>query len=398
MTPSLTSYALSQGIPGFDPEECVQAPLKNPKVRFRKLAVEDDALRARLLEAVDRVLRSGQLIMGQEVLEFERRIAEACGRRQGVGVASGTSALFLALAAHGIGSGDEVITTPLSALGSVNCIAVAGATPVFVDVASDLNIDAALIEAAITPRTKAILPVHYTGRLCDMGRILDIARRHNLIVVEDASQAWGARCHLGSAGGLGDVSAISISQMKILNSYGEGGIVLTDSAEMAERLVSLRYLGSVNREICIEPHLNHKIDTIQAAMTLVAFDQAEPSIARRLDIARRYHEGLSDLVTCPEPPAGADDRRCVFFDYTIATPHRKMLRRWMEEKGVEVKIRHPLHFGQQPCYQHLSSAADLPMATRLVGEILSLPIHEKLTDDEIAYVIKSVTGFFRQGI
>lgn len=390
-----SAYAIDTMLPDFDIDELVQPPLTNPRVRFRNLAVTDDALRNKLLAAVDRVLRNGQLVMGADVIELEHRVAEYCGTSHCVSVASGTSALFVALAALGIGPGDEVITTPMSALGTVNCIAVAGATPVFADVREDLNIDPDDIERAITPRTKAILPVHYTGRLCDMDRIMAIAHRHGLVVLEDASQAWGAENHLGRAGGIADVGAISISQMKILNSYGEAGVVLLNDKALAEKMVSIRYLGSVNREVCLQPHLNHKIDTIQAAMALAAWDQAEMSIRRRLEIARRYHAGLHGLVQCPPPPSSPDDRTCVFFDYTIITPHRKALRQWMEKEGIEVKIRHPLHFGQQPCYRHICTRP-LPVATRLVDQILSLPIHEKMSDTEVDCVIVAAAGYFAQ--
>lgn len=389
----LSAYATDDVLEGFDLQELIQPPLTAPRVRFRNLAVEDDGLRQKLLAAVDRVLQSGQLIMGSEVQALEQRIAQYCGSSHCIGVSSGTSAIFMALEAYGIGQGDEVITTPMSAISTANAIAVTGANPVFVDVADDLNIDAELIEAAITPRTKAIVPVHYTGRLCDMDRITAIAKAHGLVVIEDASQAWGAKNHLGVAGALADVAAISISQMKILNSYGEAGVILTKDAALAEKMLLLRYLGTVNREVCLVPFLNHKIDALQAAMVMAGFDCVEPNIQRRLEIARRYHDGLSEVVTCPEPPSSMDDRRCVFFDYTIATPHRSALRLWMEEKGVEVKIRHPLTFADQPCYKHLPPR-DLPNASRLVHEILSLPIHEKLTDEDVDYVIQSALSYF----
>ena len=391
----LSAFALGESLEGFDLQELIQPPLDNPKVRFRNLAVENDELRANLLAAVDEVLKSGQLIMGAAVRDMEAKLADYCHAGHCIGVSSGTSAIYVALAAKGIGPGDEVITTPLSAIGTATAITATGATPVFVDIGEDLNINADLIEGAITPKTKAILPVHYTGRLCDMDTIMSVAKKHDLLVVEDASQAWGAKNHLGYAGAIGDSGAISTSQMKILNSYGEAGIILTSDKDYADQMVSIRYLGMVNREVCVFPTMNHKIDTIQAAMMMAGFNLVEGYIQRRLEIAMRYHEGLHDVVNCPEPPNSLDDRKCVFFDYTFNTPERSKLRLWMEEKGVEVKIRHPLSFIDQPCFEHLTKP-DAPLVQRMVHEILSLPIHEKMTDDDVDYVIDAARSYFTQ--
>ncbi len=388
-----SAYATQDLLSDYDSKELFQPPLDSPKVRFRNLAVENAEHRQKLLEAVDRVLQNGHLIMGAEVKELESRIAQYCKSKYSIGVSTGTSALYLSLRALGVCEGDEVITTPMSALGTANSIAVIGAKPVFVDVGEDLNINPDAIEASITDKTKAILPVHYTGRMADMTRIIEIAKRHDLKVLEDASQAWGAECALGIAGSIGDLGAISISQMKILNTYGEAGVILCQNKEMQEKLLSLRHLGSVNRELCVDPQLNHKIDTIQAAMGMVDFDYVDAKIKRRLEIAMRYHQGLSEYVICPVPPKDVNDRTCVFFDYTIQTPHRKALKQWMERAGVEVKIRHPLHFGEQPCYREMTEN-ELPVATRLVNEILSLPIHEKLNDDDVDYVIDTARKFF----
>ncbi|MEP0338259.1 MAG: DegT/DnrJ/EryC1/StrS family aminotransferase [Alphaproteobacteria bacterium] len=390
----LTSYVIENVLPDFDLNELVQPPLEDPKVRFRNLAIDDPVLRARLLDAVDDALRNGQLVMGAQVEQLEHRIASYCGVPHCVGVGSGTSAVYITLASLNVGQGDEVITTPLTAVAATNAISATGATPVFVDIGEDLNFDADLIEGAISPRTKAILAVHNTGRICDMEKIMAIAADRGLWVVEDASQAWGAECALGRAGSLGHAAAISISQMKILNSYGEAGVTLTRDPDLAREMVLRRSSGLVNREVCLEPHLNHKIDTIQAAMTLASFDEAENKIRRRLEIARSYYDALADVVACPEPPADINDRRSVFFDFTISTPERKALRRWMEDKGVEVKVRHPLTIADQPCYRGLPTRRPLPVASRLVGEILSLPIHERLSDNDVGYVIECILDFF----
>lgn len=388
---------LADDIPaGLDLSELLQSPLRDPKVRFRDLAVSDPALRRRLLAAVDEVLRDGRLLMGPAVERFERVIADYCGARYCIGVSSGTDAVFLALRGFGIGAGDEVIVPALSWVATANAVAVTGAVPVFVDVGEDLNIDPGQIETAITPRTRAIVPVHYTGRLYDTSAVQAVATRHGLRVIEDAAQAFGASIDGRRAGGFGDAAGFSLNPMKIFPGYGEVGAVLMNDAAIERRIKSLRYLGTINKEVCIEPSLNFKVDTLQAAMMLVSFDQLDPGIERRLVIATRYTQALEEFVRCPQAPATPDDRTCVYFDYTIVTPRRAELRRFLEGHGIEVKIRHPLLLPDHPCYRHLDRPP-LPVAERLVKQILSLPIHEKLTDSQVEYVIDCVTEFFRSG-
>jgi dTDP-4-amino-4,6-dideoxygalactose transaminase len=372
--------------------DLLQPAPPNPKVRYRDLSIADPELRARLLAVVDALLRDGRLLMGPAVEQWEQLIADYCGTRYCVGVSSGTDAIYLALRAFDIGPGDEVIVPAMSWVATANAVAVAGATPVFVDVGDDLTIDVADAEAAITPKTRAILPVHYTGRLCDMTSIGALAERHGLLVIEDAAQAFGAADGAGRAGGFGHAAAFSLNPMKVFPGFGEVGAVLVDDLEICERLRALRYLGTVNKEVCVEPSLNHKIDTIQAAMMLVSYECVEPALVRRLQIASRYCQRLGDLVGCPEAPRSLADRRSVFFDYTITTPRRTDMRRFLEDRGIEVKIRHPLLMSQQPAYRHLNPRP-LPNAEYLVGRILSLPIHEKLTDDQVDYVAEQVVNF-----
>jgi dTDP-4-amino-4,6-dideoxygalactose transaminase len=384
--------SMLDGMPEDVVGDLLQPALPNPKVRYRDLSIQDPELRARLLNVVDELLRDGRLLMGPAVEQWEELIASYCGARYCVGVSSGTNAIYLALRAFDIGPGDEVIVPAMSWIATANAVVVAGATPVFVDVGDDLNIDVSDAEAAITPRTRAILPVHYTGRLCDMTSIGALAARHGLLVIEDAAQAFGAADAGKRAGGFGDAAAFSLNPMKVFPGFGEVGAVLVDDPKIYERLRALRYLGTVNKEICVEPSLNHKIDTIQAAMMLVSYDGVEPALVRRIEIASRYCRRLKDLVGCPEAPRSVADRRSVFFDYTITTPQRTDLRRFLEARGIEVKIRHPLLMSQQPAYRHLNPRP-LPRAEYLVKRILSLPIHEKLDDGQIDYVSEQVANF-----
>ena len=360
-------------------------------VRFRDLSVSDAALRAELLGAVDRVLAHGQILLGPEVAEFEAMVAEDCGRKFCVGFASGSDALFLALKALEIGAGDEVITTPLSWIATLNAIHLTGATAVFADIGADMNIDPERIKAAIGPNTRAIVPVHFNGRLCDMAAIGKIAREHDLLVIEDAAQAYGANREGRAAGSFGDAAAFSFNPMKVLPGYGESGAVVTDDPAVRDRLSALRYLGMVDREVCRWPGLNAKIDTLQAAMLLVSRRHFEKAVVRRLEIARTYTTELGTVATCPQVPEGSD-RPSVFFDYQILVEEREALREYLAGRGIETKIKHWPLMPDQPAYA-ATGRPPLPVAERLVQRNLCLPIHEKMSDADVAYVIEAVRAF-----
>lgn len=363
------------------------------RVRYRDLSVPEGEFRSRLVATFERVLSHGQLIMGREVEEFERTVADYCGKSFSVGVASGTSAIYLALKALGVGPGDEVITTPMSWIATLNSISATGATPVFADIGNDLNIDPAVIEDLITPKTRAIVPVHYTGRLCDMDAIGAIARAHGLLVVEDAAQALGATLPDGRrAGGFGDAGAFSLNPMKVLCGFGDAGVITTDDAEAVEKIIAYRYLGTVNRETCIDRELNHKIDSLQAALLLDSFSVLDDALDKRREIATRYSAALAGLVDCPDVPASGD-RRAIFFDYTIAADDRDRLLTHMESEGIECKIRHPILMPDQPAYSDLPKPY-VPVARRQVDRILSLPCHEKLSTNEVAFVIDRLKAFY----
>jgi len=366
---------------------------KTMRVRSADLSVDDPELRRQLMAAVSRVFDHGMMLLGPEVDAFEQRFAEFCAMPYGVAVASGTSAVYLALKALGIGAGDEVITTPMSWIASLNAVHQCGASPVFVDVGDDLNMDADLIEAAITPRSKAVLVVHYTGRLCDMPRIKAIARRHGLLVIEDASQAYGARMDGRVAGGWGDAAGFSLNPMKVLHGYGEAGMVTLRREEARDRVVSLRYLGTINKETCVEVELNHKPDALQAALLCVSMDWFEGWGLKRHANALRYAQRLSGLVGCPVVP-DRQDWRSVYFDFTVVAERRDALLRHLQTRGVEAKIKHPLLMPDQPAYAHLPRPR-VPRAHHLVHRIITLPVHEKLTEDQIDYVSDCIEEFYR---
>lgn len=362
------------------------------RVRFLDLSVTDTDERAAITQAIDTVLDHGRMVLGPEVQEFEREIAAFCGRRHAIGVGSGTDALILGIKALGIGPGDEVITTPLSWLATGSAILLNGATAVLCDVDDTLNMDPATIERQITPRTKAILPVHFTGRLARMPEIADVAGRHGLRVIEDGAQAFGATHDGKPCGAFGDVACISFNAMKTLGALGDAGIVLTDDSDVAARLDRLRHSGVADREFCLELSHNCRLDTLQAAVLLKRFGRYPMVVARRRANALRYDRELAGVVATPPHVEGYSD---VFYTYTIRTPHRDRLRDYLAGLGIETRIQHPVLMSDQPAFKgRIRGSA--PRAARLVEEILCLPVHEKLDAEDQAFVIAAVKDFFRK--
>lgn len=359
-------------------------------IPFLDLSVKDAGLKQELLDAVDRVLTHGRIVLGPEVDEFEERIASFCQQKYAVGVNSGTDALYLALRSLDVGPGDEVITTPMSWIATLNAIVLCGATPVFVDIRDDLNINPDLIPDAITPRTKVILPVHFTGKLCDMPRIMDIANQHGVMVVEDAAQAFGASLNKAPAGSFGLVNSFSMNPMKVFNAYGEAGAVVTDDQQLWDKLVSLRYAGTVDREDCHYPSINGRIDTIQAAMLLVNMGYIQEKIVRRRANAQFYTESLGEVVICPWEDEGYHD---VYYNYTIISERRDQLRDYLASKGIETKIQHPILMPYHTAYRHLPRA-HIPIAEHLVERILCIPSHENLKIDEADYIAGCIKEFY----
>jgi dTDP-4-amino-4,6-dideoxygalactose transaminase len=360
------------------------------KVAFLDLRVTNDAERQNLLAAVDAVLRHGKIVMGPEVAELESSVAKMCGRKYGIGVNSGTDALFLGLMGLGIRPGDEVITTSLSWIATANAIALIGAKPVFADISDDLNIDPRSVAGLVTPRTKAIMPVHYTGKIAKMEDLLAIAQEHKLPVVEDASQAFGAKRHGKLSGTFGDMACFSMNPMKVFAACGEAGMILTDSDETYNHTIALRYNGTVNRETCIQPSHNGRLDTMQAAILLRRIGGIDAMIQARRNNASQYARQLSGVVEIPKEADGEFD---VYYTYQIRTPRRDELKMFLEEKGIETKIQHPILMPDQPAYREYANSK-IPNARRLVSQILCLPIHEKLTEQNIDYVCAMIRKFF----
>jgi len=362
-------------------------------VPFLDLRITNPDERRDLIAAYAQVLDHGRLVLGPEVAEFEARAAEFCGRKHGIGVGTGTDALILGLHALDIGPGDEVITTPLSWLATGSAILLNGATAVFCDIDDNLNMDPQTIEPLITERTKAILPVHFTGHQANMEEIGRIATAHGLHVIEDGAQAFGAEGNHRPTGGHGILACISLNVMKVLAGTGDAGIIVTDDDGLSTRLRALRHTGVPDRELCMELSHNCRLDTVQAAALLVRLKYFPDLLAKRRHFAGRYDNAFADLapqiLTPPRPANYAD----VHYTYVVRTPRREALREFLAERQIETKIQHPILMNDQPAFQGRIRGTS-PRAHHLVEQILALPVHEKMTDNQQDWVISSVRAFF----
>jgi len=362
------------------------------KIPYLDLSIKDPEFKKQLLNSIETVFDHGRFILGPEVEEFERKIADLSHRAFAVGMNSGTDALHFTLRAHDIGEGDEVITTPLSWIATVNAITLTGAKPVFVDIDPTLNLDINLIENAITNKTKAILPVHFTGLMCDMVSIKKIANKYSLLVIEDAAQAFGSKLNEIPSGAFGDSSCFSMNPMKVLNAYGEAGAVVTDDKNIYEKLQSLRYAGTINKENCHYPSLNGRIDTLQCAMLLVVLKYVEKKISKRREIAEYFTKYLQSTVQCPIPSGNFFHS---YYSYTIITDRRNELKEYLQTKGIETKIQHPILMPYHKAYKG-KYVLEIPVAEKLVEKILCLPNHEDLTNDQLDYIINTIKGYFNE--
>jgi dTDP-4-amino-4,6-dideoxygalactose transaminase len=364
------------------------------KVRYVDFSGQYAAERPRLLKTFDRVMREGEYISGRDVEEFEKKFARLCGVGHAIGVANATDALTLALKALGVGPGDEVITAPNSFIASAGAIAQAGATPVFADVKPDQLMDPSKLAGALTRRTRAILPVHLTGKVCDMDAINRFARRHKLKVLEDAAQAVGARRGGRVAGSFGDAACFSFHPLKNLNAAGDAGAIVTDDAALAARLRLLRNHGLKSRNEVSFWGYNSRLDTLQAAVLSERLKGLSEVTRRRRLNAARYRKGLAGVVECPVDEPGARD---VYHLFVIQADRRDELQKFLKSKGVSTAIHYPTPIHLQPSARKLGGkAGDFPEAERQSRRILSLPVHQYLTNRQIDHVIASIREFYRR--
>lgn len=360
-------------------------------IPFLDLKRQYEALRHEIDQRINEVLESGHYVLGQHVKAFEEEISDFLGARYAVGVASGTDALHLALVAAGIGHSDEVITTPFTFAATAEAISYVGGTPVFVDIDPvTFNIDPDKIERAITPKTRAILPVHLFGQPADMDRIMAIAERHRLVVLEDCAQAFGARRADRATGTTGLAGCFSFYPSKNLGCYGDGGMVVTDSSALRDMLCMLRNHGSSSPYHHERLGFNSRLDELQAAILRIKLKHINTYNERRRNVAQRYDELLSDVPVTT--PAAADNVTHVYCQYTIRTARRDEVRQRLTEAGIGTAIYYPVPMHRQALYA--SSSSPLPVCDKVAQECLSLPIYPELTDEQIRHVAQQVEHVF----
>jgi len=371
-------------------------------VPYGDLRLQYASIKDELDGAIQRVLDSGEFERGEELDSFEAAFARSCGTRYAIGVGSGYAALFLALKAGGLGPGDEVITVANTDVASASAISHTGATPVFVDIgARTFNIDPTLVEAQVTPRTRAIMPIHLYGLPADMEPILEIAERHGLLVVEDAALALGARYHGRAVGSIGNLGCFSFAPHKVLGAYGDGGMVVTDDPDLADRVRlwgsygerrRFEQVGSISLlkplEHEVEGYHNH-LDTLQAAVLHTKLRHVDGWIARRREVAAAYDTQLAGTnVLTPCAPKGYEH---VYRNYVIRVENRDDVRYHLAEQGIRTSMLYtpPVHL--QSMYRDRGHReGDLPVTEKVAKELLCLPIFPELTEEQIKYVARCV--------
>jgi dTDP-4-amino-4,6-dideoxygalactose transaminase len=358
------------------------------------LRAQYQPLRNEIMAGMEQALEGMHLFLGENVQAFEKEFAQFCGVKHGIGVSDGTSALHIILRAMGIGPGDEVITVSHTFIATAEAIILAGARPVFVDIDPDIYLmDVGQIETKITPRTKAILPVHLYGQTADVGPIMEIASRHGLKVVEDACQAHGAEHRGRRAGSLGDAAAFSFYFSKNLGAYGEGGFITTNDDETARRVRMLRDHGSERRYYHDLIGMNARLDELQAVVLRAKLPHLEEWNAQRRQNAARYDELLkgAPVVTSRVCP----DNIPVYHLYVIRAPRRDELLGWLKNQGVFAGVHYPVPVHLQKAMGDLGyGPGDLPVTERIAGEILSLPMYPELTTEAIGFVADSIKAFY----
>lgn len=365
------------------------------KVRFVNYPEHYRRLWDETMDTLTQIFTRGDLIMREQLLSFEAHMASYLGVKHAIGLNSGTDALYYSLEAAGIGPGDEVITVAHTFVATVSAIVFCGAKPVLVDIGDDMEMDVDKVEALITPRTKAIIPVHLNGRMVDMGKLMPIAEKHDLIVIEDAAQALGASYNGKRAGSFGLAGCFSFYPAKILGCAGDGGLLATNDDALANKIRLLRDHG-LDREtmemLCFA--YNSRLDNLQAALLDVKLRYFPDWLQRRREIARLYTEGLSGIKGLKLPPEPGEGGRYydVYQNYVIGSDRRDMLAAYLKESGVENLISWP-----KPLYKHQALGLahyKLPMTERVSREVLSLPMYPELSDEDVGYVIKCVREFY----
>ncbi len=361
------------------------------KVDVFSLKKQYEGIKDEIKIPMEKVMSSGGFIMGEDVKLFEQEFSDYCGVKHGVGVNSGTDALFLACLACGIGKGDEVIVMPYTYIATTLAISMTGARPIFVDIdEKTYNIDVSKIEKAITKKTKAILPVHLYGHPVDIDPLMQIAKKHNLKVIEDCAQAHGALYKNKKVGSFGDAACFSFYPTKNLGAFGDGGMVITDSEEIKQRVLLLRDYGRKGRYEHVEKGYNSRLDTLQAAILRVKLKYLDKWDEDRRKNSHLYtklfKENNIDLVL----PYEADYAKHVYHLYPVRVKDRKSVMEKLSEKGIRVLIHYPIPIHLQEAYKDLGhKKGDFPVSEKCCEDILSLPMYPELSEEDIRYVVTS---------
>lgn len=350
-----------------------------------------------VMEAITEALSKGDLILRDQLRQFEENLASLIGVKYAVGVNSGTDALFLSLRAIGIGHGDEVITVAHTFVATVAAIIHCGATPIVVDVRDDMNMDVEQVEHVISPRTRAIIPVHLNGRMCDMEKLMEIANEHDLLVIEDAAQALGAKFNGKKAGSFGLTGVFSFYPAKILGAAGDGGLVVTNNEEIEEKIRLLRDHGQQRATGNILFYgFNSRLDNLQAAILNVKLQHLSEWIERRRELAGLYHKGLSDLkvLKLPPPPQSVGPFFDVYQNYVIRSKERDSLVAHLREFGIEILVSwpRPMHHHEALGLRHFP----LPKTEQVSNEVLSLPMYPELSDEQVECVVEAIHNFYEE--
>ena len=351
-------------------------------IPFIDLKTQYRALQPEIQRRINQVLEHGQYIMGPEVKELEEKLAAYTGAKHCITVASGTEALLISLMALGIKTGDEIITTPFTFVATAEVIVLLGAIPVFVDVEPDTgNIDTKLIEAAITPRTKAIMPVSLYGQPADMDEINAIAARHgNIPVIEDAAQSFGAEYKGKKSCNLSTIGCTSFFPSKPLGCYGDGGAIFTNDDGIALACREIRVHGQSQRYVHTRVGVGGRMDTLQCAIVLAKLERFDHEVQQRLLIGQRYNNILSEsgVTTIVQRP----DRTSIFGQYTVRVQERTNLQKYLNECGIPTAVHYPVPLDEQPAYRDLCKAGHTPASKKIAGEVMSLPMSPDLTIDD----------------
>ena len=368
------------------------------RVPLLDLRAQHASLRDELLAAIQVVMDSQQFVLGPEVQAFEEEIAQYTKTKHAIGCASGSDALLLALLALGVGTCDEVITSPFTFFATAGAIARLGARPVFVDIdPRTYNIDPAQVEGVITPRTRAIMPVHLYGQCADMTPLLEISARHSLPVIEDAAQAIGSEDRGRTAGSMGLIGCFSFYPTKNLGGAGDGGLLTTNDDELSQRLRALRVHGGTTEYHHREVGINSRLDTLQAAVLRVKLKYLNGWTAERQKKAHRYNQLFqeSKLEFELSPPFNRPDARHIFHQYVVRVPqHRDALIKHLDHKGVGTKVYYPIPLHKQECFEYLEcKEGAFPEAERAARETLALPCFPELTEEQQQYVVEAIGSF-----